>query len=1104
MGVIIGLDIGIASVGWAVVDRESYKVIESGSNLFTSAEASQNVARREFRQKKRLLRREYNRIKDFEVLWMKSGYSIPTGSRNDILQLRVKGLQEKLSQDELFLVLRNLLKHRGISYLDEALDGADSGNSDYEKGIVKNEQELKEGKFPCEIQLKRLNVYGKYRGRIMIAKDEERITLSNVYTTSAYQKEAEQILETQRKEGVGITEDFVQQYMMIFSRKRKYYEGPGNEKSRTDYGKYTTRINPETGEYVTEDNIFEKLIGKCSVKPNLMRAAGATYTAQEFNVLNDLNNLMVNGRKLEEMEKIEIVEAMKSATSVTVNVEKIIRQVIGTDILSLTGARLDKDDKPEFHQFELYRKLKREFGKCNIDIDKFSIEQLDKIGNILTLNTEKEGILQGFVRQELILTEDEKECLIQFRKKNGKLFNKWQSFSLEVMQELIPDMYEQPKNQMELLTEKKMFQSNMEKFKDCTRIPSACITEKIYNPVVCRAIRVTISIVNALKKKYKSIDQIIVEMPRDRNEDEQKKRITKAQKTNAKELENIIKKIKGEYGITISNEEFRGHKKLALKLKLWNEQEGKCLYSGKAIEILDLLHNPNMFEIDHIIPLSISFDDSRSNKVLVYGTENQEKGNLTPFMYLQRVNRDWDFDEFMSFVLELKERKSISKAKVDKLLEYRDITKVEVLKGFIARNINDTRYASRVVLNTLQEYFKAKGANTKVKVIRGNFTHQMRNALYLEKNREASYAHHAVDAMLLCYSQMGFDAYHKLQEKFIDFEQEIILDTKVWEQQMDSRTYKEVMYQDKWMTIRKNIVDAEKRIKYWHKVDKKPNRALCNQTIRGTRQIDGKIMKINKVDLYSKNGWKTLKKLLDSGKEERFLMYEKDQRTWTDMLKIIEEYRDAENPFVEYERETGDYLRKYSKKHNGPRIVQLRYTDGEVGSCIDISHKYGFDRGSQKVILEKLNPFRSDVYNNRQEQKYYIVGIKYSNLKFEKGKYVISEEAYNQILVQEKMMSVLDTRLDLERLGYEFCFSLYKNDFIEYEKDGKYFTERFLSRTNPKAKNYIETKPIAAAKYEKQRLVGLSKTKSIKKIYVDILGNRYYCKKEKFIKEVDI
>lgn len=132
------------------------------------------------------------------------------------------------------------------------------------------------------------------------------------------------------------------------------------------------------------------------------------------------------------------------------------------------------------------------------------------------------------------------------------------------------------------------------------------------------------------------------------------------------------------------------------------------------------------------------------------------------------------------------------------------------------------------------------------------------------------------------------------------------------------------------------------------------------------------------------------------------------------------------------------------------------------------------------------------------------MGIKYSDLKFEKGKYVISEEAYNQILVQEKMMSVSDTRLDLERLGYEFCFSLYKNDFIEYEKDGKYFTERFLSRTNPKAKNYIETKPIAAAKYEKQRLVGLSKTKSIKKIYVDILGNRYYCKKEKFIKEVDI
>ena len=51
----------------------------------------------------------------------------------------------------------------------------------------------------------------------------------------------------------------------------------------------------------------------------------------------------------------------------------------------------------------------------------------------------------------------------------------------------------------------------------------------------------------------------------------------------------------------------------------------KCLYSGKIIEPEDLIKHSELFEIDHIIPRSISFDDSRSNKVLVYRTEKSEQ-----------------------------------------------------------------------------------------------------------------------------------------------------------------------------------------------------------------------------------------------------------------------------------------------------------------------------------------------------------------------------------------------------------------------------------------------------------------------------------------------
>ena len=69
-----------------------------------------------------------------------------------------------------------------------------------------------------------------------------------------------------------------------------------------------------------------------------MRAAGATYTAQEFNVLNDLNNLVINGRKLEETEKIEIIKEMKEASSV--RVEKIIKRVIGEEIVSVLPEKI--------------------------------------------------------------------------------------------------------------------------------------------------------------------------------------------------------------------------------------------------------------------------------------------------------------------------------------------------------------------------------------------------------------------------------------------------------------------------------------------------------------------------------------------------------------------------------------------------------------------------------------------------------------------------------------------------------------------------------------------------------------------------------------------
>ena len=52
------------------------------------------------------------------------------------------------------------------------------------------------------------------------------------------------------------------------------------------------------------------------------------------------------------------------------------------------------------------------------------------------------------------------------------------------------------------------------------------------------------------------------------------------------------------------------------RLTLYFMQNGKCLYSGKPIDITQL-SNAGLYEVDHIIPRSYIEDDSYENKALV-------------------------------------------------------------------------------------------------------------------------------------------------------------------------------------------------------------------------------------------------------------------------------------------------------------------------------------------------------------------------------------------------------------------------------------------------------------------------------------------------------
>lgn len=60
-GLVLGLDIGIASVGVGILKKDTGEIIHANSRLFPAATADNNVERRGFRGGRRLTRRKKHR-----------------------------------------------------------------------------------------------------------------------------------------------------------------------------------------------------------------------------------------------------------------------------------------------------------------------------------------------------------------------------------------------------------------------------------------------------------------------------------------------------------------------------------------------------------------------------------------------------------------------------------------------------------------------------------------------------------------------------------------------------------------------------------------------------------------------------------------------------------------------------------------------------------------------------------------------------------------------------------------------------------------------------------------------------------------------------------
>ena len=1064
MGYILGLDIGVASVGYAIID-ENYNVLISGVRLFREGTAEDNVARRGFRSSRRSVRRSRHRLDRLtELLSSVLGVS-GVQSYTNLYEVRVRGLSNKLSPDELFAAIIQLAKHRGIFYLSpEDLVTEDGSNQSSADIIRVNESKLKEGIYPCHVQLEKLNTTGTVRG------------IENKFTHESYRNELIKLLEVQSAFYPRL-EEIIDDVLCIYDSKREYYEGPGSYKSPTPYGSYQL---DESGN-VIKINLIDKMRGKCTYFPDELRAPKWSYSACLFNLLNDLNNLTIQGVKITELQKQELIrDYVNKGKSVTL---PAIAKICGVKKEDIFGFRIDKSEKPIFTKFEGYNELLKIAKSVNEETTIEGKKQLvDDISEILTKEKSIDTRVKKLIDDLKLSTNLAKEIA-----KSGG-FTTYHSLSFKAINLILEDLLKTSKNQMELFTGAgiKPYNHNFNKGHQL----SANLSDWIVSPVVKRSINETIKVFNALRKYLKvrygddaEFSDVVVELAREKNSQEKKDLIKKIQKANEEKRYKIMELVENR---KLTSAEFE-------RISLLLEQDFKCAYSLEPIELSDVF-KVGLLEVDHIIPLSISLSDAQSNKVLVYQRENQAKGQRSPFQYFSSGKAKITFESFKEYVTK---NLNFSNAKKRNLLYLGN--PIEDVKGFIDRNLVDTRYASRETYNLLKSFFDYHQINTKVKVINGSATSYFRKRAYLPKNRDETYAHHAQDAMIIAgfantklmkfFSKIGAfseslnnkDSIAEVDGNIINSETGEVLEQELFDKSENVSNY---------IKFLKRIESIEPL--YSHKVDRKPNRALYDQQIKATRSfVEGNKETTYVITKYSdiyntgtgNSGAKLKKRILES--PEDLLMYHHDTKTFDIFLKIVEQYGEESNPFAAYKEDHGP-IRKYSKKGNGPIIESVKFRDKQLGS-----HRVNKKQdGHNKSVFLKIKSLRTDVYQDGDN--YLVLNVPYDMVCFINGRYIINQDKYYKSKQAQKISD-----------SAKFVMSLYRGDYITYEEHGE-IVECIFKCINNEKMHRIEISYVNRPT-DKQVMKGIKTSiRNLIKYNVDVLGNKYKVTNEKLEFDVTI
>ncbi|MCV6607293.1 MAG: type II CRISPR RNA-guided endonuclease Cas9, partial [Campylobacterales bacterium] len=298
---ILGLDLGITSIGWGVIDfdDENSKIIDSGVRIFTGAEnpkdgSSLALPRREARGARRATKRKRIRIEKIKKLFIRNNLASYEDlfeknniylqeNKKDVWQLRDKGLKRKLEPFEFVRVLTHIGKHRGYKSNRKSEEEGNTEGKKVLSGIKNNKERMEANGYLtigqmiyCESKkdrtLKRRNSKGDYSfsiSREMLEDEvnklfEKQIAYENYFATENLKKEFLDLAFTQK--GLASIEKMVGK--CIFEKKEK--RAPKRSLSGEEFVTLTEIINNKILEEGEERGLtkteIEKILDLCKQK----------------------------------------------------------------------------------------------------------------------------------------------------------------------------------------------------------------------------------------------------------------------------------------------------------------------------------------------------------------------------------------------------------------------------------------------------------------------------------------------------------------------------------------------------------------------------------------------------------------------------------------------------------------------------------------------------------------------------------------------------------------------------------------------------------------------------------------------------------------------